>query len=179
MWKQYLSHYDVKIIDDEDSLLLSHNSLIIFNTEAINSTNTWIKKLLNQNNKILLLQGVPDFLEGKRYLELGIHGYGNIMMSEPFLNSAVMSIIEGFVWLHPQFTQNLITKISSNDTKDYYLKKLSPKEENIAKLICEGLNNIEISNSLNISVNTVKTHLKKIYEKLNVKDRLALVILLK
>jgi DNA-binding NarL/FixJ family response regulator len=179
MWKQYLNHYDVKIISDEDTLLLSKNSLIIFNVESTTSSTIWIKNLLAQNNKILLLQGIPDFIQGKRYLELGIQGYGNTMMSEPFLNSAVMSIIEGFIWIHPQFTQKLISKISSKDENSYYLEKLSPKEQKVALLVCEGLNNIEISNSLNISVNTVKTHLKKIYEKLNVKDRLALVILLK
>ena len=33
--------------------------------------------------------------------------------------------------------------------------------------------NINISDELNISINTVKTHIKHIYEKLNVKDRLS------
>jgi len=179
MWSAYLKNYDVSIISDEDDLLLSETSLVIFNVDATTSCSNLIEKLLNKNNKILLLQNIPEFIQGKRYLELGIHGYGNTMMSEAFLNSAVMSILENFIWIHPQFTQKLISKIPSKDENGYFLKQLSPKEQNIALLVCEGLNNIEISQQAKVSINTVKTHLKKIYEKLNVKDRLALVILLK
>mgnify|MGYP000370192932 CR=1 FL=1 len=37
--------------------------------------------------------------------------------------------------------------------------------------------NTNISQELNVSINTVKTHIKHIYEKLNVKDRLSFAAL--
>ncbi len=49
---------------------------------------------------------------------------------------------------------------------------LTNREFEILKLICEGLSNEEIAKKLFISKNTVKTHLRNIYEKLNVKNRL-------
>jgi DNA-binding NarL/FixJ family response regulator len=180
MWEKYLHNYNIELFDDEDKFLLVKDSLIIFNIEASSSCDNWIKTFLKNGNKILLLQNIPEFSLAKRYLESGIHGYGNSMMSEAFLNSAVMSILEGFIWIHPQFTQHLIQNISNNNsTNSDILNKLTQKEKQTALLVCEGLNNIEISKKLNVSINTVKTHLKNIYEKLNVKDRLSLVILLK
>lgn len=49
--------------------------------------------------------------------------------------------------------------------------KLSPRELEILKLVVEGNSNKEIANILTISANTVKVHLGKIFQKLNVGSR--------
>jgi LuxR family maltose regulon positive regulatory protein len=48
---------------------------------------------------------------------------------------------------------------------------LSPQEERILRLLAAGLSNPEIAQELVVSVNTVKTHVKSIYIKLNVRTR--------
>ena len=48
---------------------------------------------------------------------------------------------------------------------------LNEREKEILLLISEGKKNKEIAESLYISVNTVKYHIKKLYDKLNVKSR--------
>ena len=58
-------------------------------------------------------------------------------------------------------------------------KKLSLRELEIVKLINSGLTNKEISNNLNISEKTVKTHITNILRKLNMRDRLEIVIFCK
>ncbi|MDO1449915.1 LuxR C-terminal-related transcriptional regulator [Rhodocytophaga aerolata] len=49
--------------------------------------------------------------------------------------------------------------------------ELSNRELDTLKLIADNLTNLEIADKLFVSVNTVKTHLKNIYLKLNVKSR--------
>jgi len=56
---------------------------------------------------------------------------------------------------------------------------LSTREIEVAELIIKGISYIEISEKLFISVNTVKTHLRKTYQKLDVKNRLELAELIK
>lgn len=51
------------------------------------------------------------------------------------------------------------------------LEDLSQRERQIFNLIVAGRTNKEIASDLNISVNTVKFHLKNVYEKLNIKSR--------
>jgi DNA-binding NarL/FixJ family response regulator len=49
--------------------------------------------------------------------------------------------------------------------------KLSKRETEILELLCKGLANKEIADRLNISVETVRVHLKHVYEKLHVRSR--------
>lgn len=53
---------------------------------------------------------------------------------------------------------------------------LSKCEKNVLKLVGEGMNNPEIGEALNISVHTVRSHLKNIYQKLQYKDRVKLAL---
>ena len=48
---------------------------------------------------------------------------------------------------------------------------LSDRELEVLELVATGLSNKEIAEKLFVSVNTVKTHLKKVYEKLEVNRR--------
>ena len=58
------------------------------------------------------------------------------------------------------------------------LSKLSEREGEVYKVLLEGKTDQEIGDKLFISINTVKTHIKKIYEKLGVKTRLEAVSLI-
>ena len=63
-------------------------------------------------------------------------------------------------------------KDNKNDDEKLF-EILTKTERKIAKLLKNGYTNLNISQELDISINTVKTHIKHIYEKLNVKDRLS------
>lgn len=55
--------------------------------------------------------------------------------------------------------------------------KLSPREAEILKLIAEGFTNVQISELLSISLNTVKSHVLHIFNKLGVNDRTQAAVL--
>ncbi|MFZ0545686.1 MAG: LuxR C-terminal-related transcriptional regulator [Candidatus Promineifilaceae bacterium] len=51
------------------------------------------------------------------------------------------------------------------------LEPLSPQELRVLRLLAAGLSNREIGEELVVSINTVKTHVKNVYSKLNVSSR--------
>jgi len=53
--------------------------------------------------------------------------------------------------------------------------ELTQREYEMIIELCNGKSNIEIANSLFVSMNTVKTHLKNIFSKLDVKSRTELI----
>ncbi len=58
----------------------------------------------------------------------------------------------------------------------YLLNPLTDRELEVLSLISSGKTNKEIADKLYVSVNTIKTHLLKIYEKLDVKNRTQAVV---
>lgn len=133
-------------------------------------------------NRVMILSLTPNFLEAQKFLALGAMGYGNAMMHESHLYSVYQALEEGKIWLHPDFITFLITQIHDQKTPKEksleILDILSKREREVALLLGEGATHQEISDALDITVRTVKAHATAIYQKLDVKDRLALSLLL-
>ena len=53
---------------------------------------------------------------------------------------------------------------------------LTPRERQIAELICQGLRNGNIAKLLRIKTGTVKTHTRNIYRKVHVKSKIAMLL---
>jgi LuxR family maltose regulon positive regulatory protein len=51
------------------------------------------------------------------------------------------------------------------------LEPLSPQERRVLRLIVAGRSNADIARELIVSMNTIKTHVKNVYRKLNVSTR--------
>ncbi len=53
---------------------------------------------------------------------------------------------------------------------------LTPREREIAELICQGLRNGNIANMLRIRPGTVKTHTRNIYRKVHVRSKMGMLL---
>ena len=53
---------------------------------------------------------------------------------------------------------------------------MSPREVQVAKLVCRGFSNMEIAQDLKIELGTVKTHLRNIYRRVRIKNKVALLL---
>ena len=158
------------------------NEVIILNYSALESQQKEIVTLLDNNkNMVLVLHRTPDINTAREVLGYGAKGYGNALMKEHFLHFAVESIKDGMVWLHPEFTSQLIAQIPLKEDKNLseFFVDLSQREEEVAILLKDGDSYKTIAQKLEITPRTVKAHAHNIYTKLHVKDRLDLALLLK
>ena len=76
------------------------------------------------------------------------------------------------LWVGRKLTTKpaLSDSFEKNEKAIAYLH-LSERELEVLELVSEGLSNKEIAGKLFVSINTVKTHLQKVYEKLDVNRR--------
>ena len=175
---QKLIDFETAIAENLEELSKVTHSVLIVNTSICKKISSkFIKDFINNENQMIVLDNTPSFLNAKRFLDLGVKAYGNTLMTTSYLNSAIEAVSNNYVWLIPQVTTQLLKDIANKDDSDINEKELfenlTKTEKTIAVLLKDGYTNINISEELNVSINTVKTHVKHIYEKLNVKDRLS------
>jgi two-component system, NarL family, nitrate/nitrite response regulator NarL len=96
------------------------------------------------------------------------------------LSRCVHKVHEGQLWVSgPQLETLLATFASAPATQlvdSQGVTLLSKREEDVVRWLAEGLTNSEIADQLNLSENTVKNHLFRIYNKLGVSTRVEAVI---
>lgn len=174
-WVKLINH-QTSIVENMKDLETIKNSILIVNSSIFKEISIkFINDFIKNENQILLLDNIPNLISAKRFLSFGIRGYGNTLMTSSYLNSAIDAISNNYVWLIPQITTLLLKDMAEkNDIKideEKLFETLTKTENKIANLLKNGYSNTDISEELEISINTVKTHVKHIYEKLNVKDR--------
>lgn len=126
---------------------------------------------------IMVLSDTPNIREGKKLLPLGIKGYGNSRLSAVHLIQAVNLMRNGHTWMYPDFIQGLLNEIADQGEQEDVLDILTKREKEVAMLVAKGLNNKDIAQKADLSESTVKTHLRSIFEKLDIHDRVSLALL--
>lgn len=109
-------------------------------------------------------------------LKAGASGYVLKSVADRDLLEACRATLRGEPFLYPGAVTALIRDYLHRDRTGESLPAtiLTPREEEILKLIAEGDTTREIANTLTISAKTVDRHRANILQKLGLRDRLAL-----
>ena len=83
----------------------------------------------------------------------------------------VQKLLAAFPDIEPE--KNLLSKTFVSDSE--WIEPLSERELEVLQLIAEGLSRQEIAAQLVLSLNTVKTHARNIYDKLGVNNQMQAV----
>ena len=127
--------------------------------------------------KILVLTVSDNEADLFAAIKFGATGY-ILKNTEPEeLVQAIYHIAQGGVIISPVMATKLLAEFrdastgarteSTNNEKD----NMSPREDEVLQLVAQGATNKEIADSLFISENTVKTHLRNIMDKLHLANR--------
>jgi DNA-binding NarL/FixJ family response regulator len=96
------------------------------------------------------------------------------------LIAAIHTIAAGDSLLSPSVTRTVINRMARHSPPDpaasARLRTLTPRERDVLELVAHGLSNQEIAASLVVEESTVKTHVKRILAKLQLRDRVQAVI---
>ena len=104
-------------------------------------------------------------------LRAGATGYLMKSVSARELAAAIRAAHEGKMTLSPEATEALVRANNRSDE----MTALTEREQEVLKLMVEGLDNNEIAERLVVSLSTVKYHISNILSKLGVENRVAAV----
>jgi DNA-binding NarL/FixJ family response regulator len=113
--------------------------------------------------KIIILASHAGDAEISRALQNGAFGYILRDISESELVKAIRTVAAGKKYIPSEIAAILSENVGQ--------ETLTPSEQRVLEMIVAGQSNKQIGFDLNITENTVKTHVKNIFEKLAVSDR--------
>ena len=113
-------------------------------------------------------------------LRVGASGFLLKDAPEDQLVAAIRVAADGGSIFAPSVTRRLIEQFARRSPRAEpppEVQELTPRELEVLKLLARGLSNQEIAATLVVSEHTAKTHVAHILHKLNLRDRVQLVIL--
>ena len=125
----------------------------------------------------IVISAMEDEQHALHAFELGATGY--LVKNSWFGNfpQAVLQVVNGGASITPNLARRLLSKFEHPQANGHTLhenkskEQLSVREKEVLKLVASGNTSTEIGARLIISGQTVNTHIKNIYRKLNVRTR--------
>ena len=131
------------------------------------------------NSRVLVLTGVQSLDAHRRAIRRGALGIVLKEHAAEQLLKAIMKVYEGEVWIERSMMGSMIQELNKPtqvDPEVTKIKSLTDREREVIALVGEGLKNKQVGERLFISETTVTHHLSSVFDKLDVSDRLELII---
>ena len=135
--------------------------------------------------KILILTTFNDNDYIFDSLKNGANGYLLKDAGSDEIIDAIKNVYKGNLLIHANIANKLTQVLNNNNNNDVSQKEVSidlniltPREKEVANLVAKGFNNKEICSTLFLSEGTVKNYVTRILDKLELKSRTELAILI-
>jgi DNA-binding NarL/FixJ family response regulator len=146
--------------------------------DGITATQELVDEAPDTRILILTTFELDDYVFGA--LRAGAAGFLLKRTRPEELIEAVHTIAAGEALLSPSVTRRVIERLARQpvpdlgDTED--LARLTPREREVLGLLARGFSNSEIADTLVVEESTVRTHVKRVLFKLDLRDRIQAVI---
>jgi len=181
-----ISHIEKNTIDSfmESIKKVKPDVILFVNSEPLPNIREICKAIreisrIQTKSQLLLLGNIPSHEEVVSLMNSGARGYFDLNDASSQLSEAIHTVHKGEIWLPRDKMSSIMDRIISvvgRDLKEKTLDQLTPTEFQVLRLIGQGKSNDEIAEALFISKNTVRSHIKSIYAKLDTHSRLQLAL---
>ncbi len=123
--------------------------------------------------EILMLTASDDSEKVFKALCAGAVSYISKRTELPTIKDALVTVHRGGAYMSPAIARRVIEYFAPKKTEDE--DPLTPRQLQISQGLIDGLSYKMIGDRLNISVETVRDHIKKIYKKLQINSKTELI----
>ncbi|RAR71464.1 response regulator transcription factor [Flavobacterium aciduliphilum] len=119
------------------------------------------------NTKIVVFSNLNEQIYAPNIIKAGASGFVHKSKKLEVLGTTIMRVYNGEVVLSEQVKRNLDLIEKQNKNERLY-RKLSNREMEVLRFLCEGKKNNEISKYLGLNEKTISTYKLRLLQKLNV-----------
>ena len=143
--------------------------------------------------RVIVLANQPDNEQALTLFSAGIRGYCNAHATAANLLQVASVVQAGGLWIGEALMQRLLASTQAaisrapaaslpwagvNTAAADLLATLTKREQEVARAVANGFSNKEIARQLSITERTVKAHTGSVFQKLDVRDRLHLALII-
>lgn len=128
----------------------------------------------NVNTEIMVISVFGDERNVVNAIEAGAAGYLLKDGSSQYIGDSILELVAGGSPISPSIARHLLKRFTAPHVKtpvDADAPSLTKREMEVLKAVAKGLTYTEIAALLSMSPNTVTSHIKHIYRKLEVRSR--------
>jgi DNA-binding NarL/FixJ family response regulator len=130
--------------------------------------------------KVVILTAALDEDEVLEAIQLGVRGVVLKEMAPALLIQCIKKVYAGGEWIEKNSVSRALEKMLKRESEKQNLQtlteRLTPREIDLIRLVAIGHSNKQIAEQRHISEGTVKAHLHNIFDKLQIKSRIALTL---
>lgn len=127
--------------------------------------------------RVLLLTELTESELHRQALGHGARGILDLDHPPETLFRAIERVHAGELWMERRLMAQLLSNVDGRPgTAGARMRTLTPREREVVQLVSEGLRNKQIAERLSVADVTVRHHLTSVFSKLDVSDRLSLVV---
>lgn len=184
------SHSDIRVLSEcmqrtrlGDSVRRSSPDVLLVSSEFLDDQLSEIGDLIaeHKNLKVILLTSRADAQFFEAALINGVSGIFERHRPVEFIPLAIRQVIQGAFWFEQVLAERMLQgrghdRAIAAKSDDAHGNQITDRERELIELICKGLRNREISSHLQISQSMVSEMAASVFKKLEVEDRVSLVI---
>lgn len=171
---------EAKTFDEAISLIEAHTfDLLILDINMPGGNNMqmiYAVKLRQPDIRILVFSAYDEILYALNYLQAGADGYIEKNSPDEEFRTAINAVLMGEKYISKAVREQLIGKFTGQQEHHRNpFTVLSPREIEVMNLLTKGLSLIKIAEALHLQLTTVSTYKTRIFEKVGVKNVIALI----
>lgn len=169
-----------KITQHEPKVLTA--DMLVWVLAGSNNWLTLTEKYSKNRIPVIIMTRELDINELSAALTVGARGYVEAFAAKVIIEQVAETITKGGIWLPGQLLSNLVGALSTQQiTYQHHcdLSELTKREKQVVEVVITGATNKAVAKQLNITERTVKEHMSSIFTKLQVRDRMQLMLAVK
>ncbi|MGM0825187.1 MAG: LuxR C-terminal-related transcriptional regulator [Pseudomonadota bacterium] len=149
--------------------------------EAQETDGPSLVRRMAKHSTVVVLSMMPDNTAAIDALQQGARGYAHALSPADILKQIAMVVMNQGIWVPPDLMAQVMGSTwrllnGDQQMQPDVLEALTQREREVALAVAKGASNKVVARELDITERTVKAHLTAIFSKLDIHDRLQLII---
>lgn len=173
---------EAKCVSPEQAEALAEADTLVWVLKEAQDTDgpSQVRRIAKQST-VVVLSMMPDNTDAIDALQQGARGYAHALSPADILKQIATVVMHQGIWVPPDLMAQVMGSTwrllnGDEQVQPDVLNVLTQREREVALAVAKGASNKVVARELDITERTVKAHLTAIFSKLDIHDRLQLII---